>query len=73
MENYSVQVIPRKDEFGNEYIDLDDLPKDQHEPFEKWIYGQTYMEVNGKPAYYCRDYEMWYSFWSMGLPLPWYE
>ena len=59
---------------GLHYVVLDELPEDQRQPFNFWLYGQTMPVIQeedfkyGKPvlcAYY-EDYSIWYSAWEKG-------
>ena len=45
-----------------------DLPKEEQEPFSKWLYGQTCPFLEGEEiqdGYYSHDYDRW----KLGLPI----
>lgn len=49
---------------------IKDLPKEEQEPFKKWLRGQTCpliegVSINKQDGYYQSDYERW----KQGLPV----
>jgi hypothetical protein len=55
------------------YIIIDTLPDVQRIPFLEWLYGQTIIAVDGRPAAFYYDYEKWHDYWVEGQEAPIYD
>lgn len=61
------------------YVNIDELPDDQREPFRQWLAGQTQPVVEEEPPVRSRrvadtayfwDYSLWYDYASLGEIAP---
>ncbi len=49
---------------------IKDLPKEEREPFQKWLNGQTRPWLDGVPSKKQDGYYQWdYERWKEGLPI----
>jgi hypothetical protein len=56
---------------GENYIVIPELPKEEQEPFNKWLSGQTcpLVEAEGENKFKCAyigDYRQWKTAWAKG-------
>jgi hypothetical protein len=61
-----------------DYVVIPELPKEQQEPFNKWLIGQTLpiVEKEGVFKYKCAykwDYDKWLAYWERGKTAPIYD
>lgn len=60
------------------YIVISELPQEQQEPFNNWLFGQTrpLVEQEGENARNCAyksDYNIWLNHWKKGQEAPMHD